>query len=269
MQLGQCKGYSYASETEKQDAVNPLDATQHMTRTTTRASEPCATCGSRVAGICHKLDASALDDLSAESQRFHLPAKSILFREGDPAGRAFTIVDGVVKLSRLLPDGKQQVVGFRFTGDLLGYGAGQFYPFDAESLTPGHFCRIERSRLDALLRLYPQLERRLLDLCLRDLSNTQDQLVTVGRRSAESRVASFLTGLSEAYRLRGPLPEDLPMPMTRSDIGDFLGLTLETVSRTFAAFKRQKLIAEPSHQRVRILNMDGLLRLTDGEAAEI
>ncbi len=248
--------------------MNPLDATQHLARDF-QTVEPCATCGSRIAGLCHKLDASALDDIAAESQSFHLAAKSTLFREGDPAGRAFSIIDGVVKLSRLLPDGKQQVVGFRFPGDVLGYGAGKTYPFDAETLTNGHFCRIERSRLDALLRLYPQMERRMLDLCLRELSNTQDQLVTVGRRSAEARVASFLLGLVEAYRQRGPLPAELPLPMTRSDIGDFLGLTLETVSRSFAAFKRQKLIAEPGQHRLRILNMDALLCLTEGESSQM
>ena len=174
-----------------------------------------------------------------------------------------------MKLSRLLPDGKQQVVGFRFAGDVLGYGSGKTYPFDAETLTNGHFCRIERGRLDAFLRLYPQMERRMLDLCLRELSNTQDQLVTVGRRSAEARVASFLLGLAEAYRHRGALPAELPMPMTRSDIGDFLGLTLETVSRSFAAFKRQKLIAEPGQHRLQILDMNALLCLTEGAPADL
>lgn len=248
--------------------MNPLDAPHSLVRET-QTGEACPNCGSRVAGLCHKLDSSALDDVSADSQRFHLPAKSVIFREGDPAQRAYSIVEGVVKLSRLLADGKQQVVGFRFAGDILGYAAGKTYAFDAETLTNGHFCRIERSRLDSLLRLYPQMERRMLDLCLRELSNTQDQLVSVGRRSAEARVASFLLGLADAYRQRGPLPPELPMPMTRSDIGDFLGLTLETVSRSFAAFKRQQLITEPGHQMVRILDMAALLRLTEGEPAGI
>jgi CRP/FNR family transcriptional regulator len=82
-------------------------------------------------------------------------------------------------------------------------------------------------------------------------------------------VASFLLGLAEAYRQRGALPAELPMPMTRSDIGDFLGLTLETVSRSFAAFKRQKLIAEPGQHRLRILDMGALLSLTAGAPADL
>jgi len=96
------------------------------------------------------------------------------------------------------------------------------------------------------------------------LVNTQEQLVTIGRRSAEARVASFLLGLADVHRLRGAKPGELPLPMTRSDIGDFLGLTLETVSRCFAAFKRQMLIAEPGQHRLCILDSAALLRLIEG-----
>lgn len=249
--------------------MNRLDATRLLeppqpVKPAGRTVDACATCGSRVAGLCHRLDASALDDFASDSQRFRLATKSTLFREGDPADRAYVLVEGVVKLSRLMRDGKQQVVGFRFSGDILGYGAGPSYPFDAELLTEAHLCRIERPRLDALLRLYPQMERRLLDLCLTELVNTQEQLVTIGRRSAEARVASFLLGLADVHRLRGVKPGELPLPMTRSDIGDFLGLTLETVSRCFAAFKRQMLIAEPGQHRLCILDSAALLRLIEG-----
>mgnify|MGYP001627412139 CR=1 FL=1 len=244
--------------------MNPLDTARWST-SDSRQQDPCVGCASKRFGICLPLDAQALDDLSGDSDRHALPAKSVLFREGDPATRAFSLLEGTVKLSRLLPDGRQQVVGFRFKGDLLGYTAGKTYPFDAELLTPGQFCRIERSRLDALLRRYPALERRVLDMCLGELAATQEHLVTVARRSAEARVAAFLIGLAEAHRRRGLLTGDLPMPMTRSDIGDFLGLTLETVSRTFTAFKRHGWIAEPGGQKLRLLDMDALEQLCAGE----
>jgi CRP/FNR family transcriptional regulator len=232
-----------------------------------RNQDPCLGCASKRFGICLPLDASALDDISHDSDRHCLPAKSVLFREGDPATRAYSVLEGTVKLSRLLPDGRQQVVGFRFRGDLVGYAAGPKYPFDAELLTPGQFCRIERVRLDTLLRRYPLMERRVLDLCLSELAATQEHLVTVARRSAEARVASFLLGLSEVHRRRGISQPDLPMPMTRGDIGDFLGLTLETVSRTFTAFKRSGWIAEPGGQKLRILDMPTLQALAAGEVA--
>lgn len=246
--------------------MNPLDSLLRPA-VAVRASATCDGCASRLNGMCQPLDTAALDDISSDSERLRAPAKSMVFREGDPALRAFSIVEGVVKLSRLLADGKQQVVGFRFPGDIIGFGTQRTYAFDAELLTAGHFCRIDRRKLDQLLRRYPLMERRLLDLCLQELASTQDHLVTVGRRSAESRVATFLLGLIEVHRRRAMPLAELPMPMTRSDIGDFLGLTLETVSRTFAAFKRQGIIAEPGQHKLRVLNSDALTRIAEGDAA--
>jgi CRP/FNR family transcriptional regulator len=247
--------------------VNPLDSTR-WTTPEARRPEPCLGCASKRFGICHPLDPAALDDISNDSDRHVLPARAMLFREGDPAIRAYSVLEGTVKLFRLLPDGRQQVVGFRFKGDLLGYTAGPTYPFDAETLTAGQFCRIERARLDALLRRYPLLERRVLDLCLGELAATQEHLITVARRSAEARVASFLLGLVEAHRLRGVERGDLPLPMTRGDIGDFLGLTLETVSRTFTALKRQGSIVEPAPQRLRVLDLAALRQVAAGETLD-
>lgn len=242
--------------------MNPFDAP--------RRSDPdldsiaCGTCGSRIAGLCRPLDAAALDEMSSESQQIALPARSTVFREGDPAGRVFTLIEGTAKLTRLLPDGKQQVVGFRFPGDIIGYTTRQEYPFDAELLTDSRLCRLERPRLEALLQRYPLLERRLLDLCVQELAATQEQLVTVGRRSAEARVAAFLLSLVEARRRRGQPGRLLEMPMTRADIADFLGLTLETVSRSLAAFRRRGWIREPAHQRVELADLGALSALAEG-----
>ncbi|WP_301590363.1 Crp/Fnr family transcriptional regulator [Sabulicella glaciei] len=244
------------------DAIRPALRDAMMT-------DPCIGCGGRLAGLCQPLDTSALDEISSESERVTQSARTVLFREGDPAVRAFSIGAGIVKLSRLLSDGKQQVVGFRFAGDIVGYGTGKTYPYDAELLTGASFCRIERSRLDTLLRRHPVMERRLLDMCLQELAATQDQLVTVGRRSAEARVASFLLGLEEAYRRRGAVPDPLPMPMTRSDIGDFLGLTLETVSRSLSHFKKQKWIEEPAHQKLRLSDRAMLTELAEGMVQDL
>lgn len=247
--------------------MNPFDAARRDTVAAGQIAETCSRCGSRVTGMCRPLDVAALDDVAADSDQVSLPARATLFGEGDKATRAFNIMEGTVKLSRLLPDGRQQVVGFRFAGDILGYTTGETYPFDAELLTPGRFCRIERPKLDRLLRAYPTLERRLLDLCLEELEKTQEHVVTVGRRTAESRVASFLLGLVEAQRRRGPLPPQLQMPMTRADIADFLGLTLETVSRSLTGFRKKGWIEEPAHQRLKILKMPELMRCAEGGEA--
>jgi CRP/FNR family transcriptional regulator len=242
--------------------LNPLDAARP--RLLDLEPRICETCGSRVAGLCRPLGAAALDEVSAEAHRMALPARATVFREGDPAGRVFTLVDGTAKLTRLLPDGRQQVVGFRFAGDVIGYTDRPTYPFDAELLTDARLCRLDRARLDGLLRRYPMLERRLLDLCVQELAATQEQLVTVGRRPAEARVAAFLISLVDASRRRGQPRQVLEMPMTRADIADFLGLTLETVSRSLTAFRKRGWIREPVHHRVELLNVPAITAMAEG-----
>jgi CRP/FNR family transcriptional regulator, anaerobic regulatory protein len=243
-------------------ALNPFDAPHRPQAASER--QFCDSCGSRVAGLCRPLDAAALDEISAESDKLSLPARAYVFREGDPAGRIYTLIEGMAKLTRLLPDGKQQVVGFRFPGDVIGYTTRPDYPFDAELLTDARMCRLDRKRLDGLLRRYPLLERRMLDLCVQELAATQEQLVTVGRRSAEARVAAFLLSLVDACHRRGQSETLLEMPMTRADIADFLGLTLETVSRSLTAFRKRGWIREPAHQRMELLNLEALSALAEG-----
>ncbi len=200
--------------------MSPLDGTRrHMVDVETQI---CATCGSRVAGLCRPLDVAALDEMSSESDQMSLPARSTVFREGDPAGKVFTLMDGTAKLTRLLPDGKQQVVGFRFAGDIIGYTTRDTYPFDAELLTDARLCRLDRSRL--------------------------------------------LLSLVAARRRRGAVGRLLEMPMTRADIADFLGLTLETVSRTLTSFRKRGWIREPAHQRVELINLGALSALAEGTA---
>lgn len=235
-----------------------------MARDALGEGEICGTCGSRVAGLCRPLDAASLDDVLGEAEQLTLAARDTLFDEGDRAGHIFTLVQGTAKLTRLLPDGREQVLGFRFAGDVLGYTGADRYPFAAQMLTPAQVCRLERKRLDGLLRRYPALERRLLDLCVQELAATQEQLVTVGRRTAEARVAAFLLSLAEAGKRRAHVGAVLDMPMTRGDIADFLGLTLETVSRTLTAFRRRGWTREPVHGRVEILKREALTDLTDG-----
>jgi len=247
--------------------VNPLDAAQRVTREALGGGAVCSTCGSRVTGLCRPLDAATLDDVLAETEQLGLGPRDMLFQEGDRAGHVFTLVQGTAKLTRLLPDGREQVLGFRFAGDVLGYTGAERYPFAAQMLTASQVCRVSRPTLDGLRRRYPALERRLLDLCVQELAATQEQLVTVGRRTAEARVAAFLLSLADASRRREQLGGVLDMPMTRGDIADFLGLTLETVSRTLTTFRRRDWVREPSHGRIELTRRDALLELTEGAVA--
>ncbi|MCS6891352.1 MAG: Crp/Fnr family transcriptional regulator [Rhodovarius sp.] len=247
--------------------MNPLDLTRPG-RVQSAAPAACTKCGSRVAGICAALDIAGLDEMSHETRRSSVAAREVLFREGDEATHIVMLVRGTAKLSRQLPDGKQQVLGFRFDGDMLGFTTGPCFIADAEMLTDGVICRVSRRDFEAMLARYPVLQRRLIDLCAQELAATQEQLVTVGRRQAEQRVAAFLLSLAQAQKARGASPQAFEMPMTRAEIGDLLGLALETVSRAFSALRRRGLVREPGGNRVELPNIAALQALADGEVLD-
>ena len=225
---------------------------------------PCTRCGSRIAGICAALDIAGLDEMAHEARRSPVVARETLFRDGDPASSIVMLVRGMAKLSRLMPDGRQQVLGFRFAGDVMGFTQGKCHSADAEMLTEGVVCRMTRVQLDAMLARFPAAQRRMMDLCVQELALAQDQLVTVGRRHAEQRVAAFLLSLSVAARRRGERTRQLDMPMTRAEIGDLLGLALETVSRAFTALRKRGLVIESAGHRVELPDLEALALVADG-----
>ena len=247
--------------------VNPLDMTRPE-RVQSATPAPCAKCGSRVAGVCASLDVAGLDDVSHETRRTSVSPRHVLFREGDDATHIVMLMRGSAKLSRQMPDGKQQVLGFRFEGDILGFTSGRQFNADAEMLTEGSVCRVSRRDFEGLMARYPAMQRRMVDLCTQELERTQEQLVTVGRRQAEQRVAAFLLSLAAAQRMRNLNTQAFEMPMTRAEIGDLLGLALETVSRAFSALRRRGLVCEPGGNRLELPQLAALLALAEGEPVD-
>ncbi len=246
--------------------MNPLDSIAGGSEGLRLAPASCSRCGSRVTGICAALDIDGLDEIAYETRRTSVKPRESLYREGDPALSIIMIMTGTAKLSRLMPDGRQQVLGFRFAGDILGFTQDKTHSADADMLTDGQICRMTRPQLDAMLTRFPATQRRLIDMCSKELALTQDQLVTVGRRHAEQRVAAFLLSLSEAARCRKLSPKALDMPMTRAEIGDLLGLALETVSRAFSALRKRGLVQETGGHRIELPDLEALALLADGAA---
>ena len=203
---------------------------------------PCSTCGARPLGVCADLKGHELQSMACASESVTAQPGQALFHEGDPNPYVFNVVDGAVKLYRLLPDGRRQITGFLFQGDFLGLGGRGPSSFTAEALTPLNACRVRRADFDQLLNALPALEHRLVALAGDELMAAQEQIVLLGRKTARERLASFLTRLSERQvQLGGPVGH-VHLPMTRLDIADYLGLTIETVSRVFTQFKTSGLI---------------------------
>jgi CRP/FNR family transcriptional regulator len=218
------------------------------------ADNPCAACNVRMLSVCDALDEADLPRLAAISSSVSVLPHETLAAEGEPADHLFNLTDGAVKLYKLLPDGRQQVTGFLFAGDFLGLAASGRYAYSAESLTRTTYCRFDRRRLERLLDDFPRMERRLLGIASNELAAAQDQMLLLGRKTAREKLATFLVALARRMNRTGGPDQPLELPMTRTDIADYLGLTIETVSRTFSQFRKEKLIALPAVERVVLLD---------------
>ena len=248
--------------------MHPLDATRALMEGLGSESNICMKCGSRSVGLCAPLDAAALDDMSGESERLCFDQRDAIFRQGDAARHVYTLTEGMARLTRVLPDGRQAVIGFRFAGDILGFTPDAEHAFGAEMLTRGTVCRLDRRRLEQMFRRYPAMERRFLDLCVKELAATQDHILALGRFNAEERVAAFLVSLAEAQERRGHAGPVFDLPATRADIGEFLGLTLETVSRAVSSFRKRGWIRLHGHSGIELTDRHALVGLAAGEGAD-
>jgi len=183
-------------------------------------------------------------------------ADAAIFREGDPAGHLYTVASGAVKLYKSMPDGRRQIVAFALPGDVFGLSAGGSHACAAEALTVSSVCRFRRRQgaaEDALA-----LERRLLDVAERELEAAHRHMLLLGRQTARERVATFLVSMWRRQAVAGDVSRRVPLPMGRADIADHLGLTIETVSRTFSALRREGLIAAGDASQVVILRYEEL-----------
>lgn len=203
---------------------------------------------------------------AAEGQRSvrHIPAHQHLFFEGDDRTHVFVIESGWVKLYRTLIDGQRQVVGFCNGGSILGFEGGE-HANACEAVTAVRVRAIPFARLGELCSRDPELAGQLLRQMGRQLGTAQAQLTTVGVQSAEQKLATFLLAFAD---YGADKKGEFDLPMRRSDIAEFLGLRLETVSRKLSDFQRRKWVRMVSLYRCQVLNRAALESLAEGGEAE-
>ena len=224
----------------------------------------CAACEIRAFTFCAALRDEELGHLQAIVRQVRMTPQQMLFQEGDDAGNVYNILAGMLKLYKLLPDGRRQITGFVHRGDFLGISATGAYSYGAEAITDVALCRFPRRQLYLLFDRFPKIEGRLLGIATDELTAAQDQMLLLGRKTAAEKLASFLLGL--ARRMNGVDGEDKPVtvPMTRGDIADYLGLTVETVSRTLGRLKKAGLIVIAEAHSITIVKPDELRDIADG-----
>ncbi len=192
-----------------------------------------------------------------------VPAGHTLFSEGEEARGIYEVTHGTVRLCKLLPDGRRQIVGFLSAGQILGLAPEGLYVFTAEAITPVKTRHYPRATLERLIDDVPGFARRLLAVASHELQTAQEQMLLLGRKSAAERVASFLLQIADRS---DDGSEEVEIPMTRIDIADYLGLTIETVSRTLSKLRQDRLIALTRSNRVKIRDRDELEQLAAGAA---
>lgn len=234
------------------------------------AADACATCEARPFSVCSAIEDKDLARLAMQAHSVHVSPGRSFIEEGDSAEHFFNITAGTAKLFKLLPDGRRQITGFAGVGHFLGLAVSTTYAFGAEALEPMRICRFARSKLKALLEDFPALEHRLLEVAANELVVAQEQMLLLGRKTARERVASFLIARAESQSLQPPScarpgrASVVWLPMTRTDVADYLGLTIETVSRTFTRLRAERLIETPAASQIVIRNQAGLERLAAG-----
>ena len=177
-----------------------------------------------------------------------------IYAEGEAAGYVYKVISGVVRVSKLLPDGRRQISAFHMPGEMFGFEANELHHASAEAVVP---TRVVAYKWEGVLGTEKQsasFVRELLSLTVLGLRHTQDHLLLLGRKNALERLAEFLLEMSA--RMGGSAVLELAMP--RHDIADYLGLTLETVSRMFAELKEMGAIKLESARRVHLLDKAAL-----------
>ena len=227
---------------------------------------PCEACPVRDLSVCAALRAEELELLNAIITRTRFDREQALFYEGDEAKHVFNLTEGTIRLSKMLPDGRRQITGFLSPGDFLGMASSDSYAYTAEAVTGVAVCRFPRAKLEVLFDQFPALERRVLAVASNELRAAQDQMLLLGRKTAREKLATFLHHLTENARRRGESGETLELPMNRTDIADYLGLTTETVSRTFTRMAKEGILELPSTHEVVLGDPERLWDMGEGES---
>jgi CRP/FNR family transcriptional regulator, nitrogen fixation regulation protein len=184
------------------------------------------------------------------------PRNAEIFGENEPADYLYKLISGTVRTYKILSDGRRQIGGFYLPGDVFGLEVGDEHTHSAEAMTDAKVLVIKRSALTGLAGRDAGVARELYTLTARELQRVQDRIVLL-IKSAQERVASFLLEMAERARSG----DSIDLPMSRQDIADYLGLTIETVSRTLTALEGVAAIDVPTSRRIVLRNRSALSRM--------
>ncbi len=242
------------------DSVAQSDITSQDLR-----APSCDHCIARLTSMCSVLEEHEIRKLSEISSHLTKRPKQIIYSEGDSADYLYNIREGCVRISKMLADGRRQIIGFLFPGDFFGLDDQNGYSYSAEAITEIDLCRMPRKKILEKFVQIPKLGHKVLDITRSELQNTQDQMLLLGRKKAKEKLCSFVLAMAKKTSQIDNIPQSsVFLPMSRSDIADYLGLTIETVSRQFTILSKDGIISFDGNPNVTILNAKQMTLIAAG-----
>ncbi len=218
----------------------------------------CESCEVRHRGLCGVLEPDQLVALAKTSTKHKISEGAELIGDAERIENYSNVLSGVVKLSKVMADGRQQIVGLQFAPDFLGRPFRAESDINVEAATEVSLCSFPRSAVERLMKEQPELEHRLLQQTLKELDEARDWMLTLGRKTAVEKVASFLLMIARNSHPNGQAGRQslsFDLPLKRADIADFLGLTIETVSRQLTKLRAEGVISIENNRHVTIGNL--------------
>lgn len=228
----------------------------------------CHECPIRYRAVCAKCDDTELDVLeNMKSYHSYKAGDTILWR-GDDLKYVSSVVFGVATLNKTLEDGRTQMVGLLLPSDFIGRPGRKVIDFDVVAMTDITLCRFEHKPFEKLVHETPHLSQRLMEMALDELDAARDWMLLLGRKTAREKIASFIELLvrrSATPNVDG-VKSNLHLPMTRDQIANYLGLTLETVSRQMGALSKAGIIRFEDRRKFEVLDLSRLQEATGDDS---
>jgi CRP/FNR family transcriptional regulator, anaerobic regulatory protein len=228
---------------------------------------PCDRCVGRSLNVCKPLDDAGLQTMLSLGGIRHWKKHEIIFHVGAPVGPFFKIRSGIVAVSHTLDDGRRQIVAVRAPGDCVGYldNDGK-YAFEGQALTDVEACAFDRRGFDGFAAKHPELAAAVAEALSAALQQSGQAMLVLGQLRSTERVAHFLAEIDTLYRKGAVASGPLSLKMSRTEIGDYLGLTVETVSRAIRKLKKRDVIRLMASDEVVVLDRDQLRQIAKVEA---
>ncbi|MGB0409944.1 MAG: transcriptional regulator FnrL [Pikeienuella sp.] len=237
-------------------------------KTGTESRVSCSSCPIRHRAVCARADEDELAQLEKiKTYRTFAAGEPIVWR-GDQLRYVASVVVGVATLSKTLEDGRKQMVGLLLPGDFIGKPGRTEIDFDVTATTETTLCCFERKAFEHLIETTPHISQRLMEIALDELEAAREWMLLLGRKTAREKIATFIYMLVRRQNvdMLGEPKVALALPMTREEIANYLGLTLETISRQLSALRKDNVLRFSDRRNFEVVDMSALLAATGDDS---